>query len=225
MYLVDLGAVQADVRVFDETYQLSAPLTVPIGSRPIGPGQMCVSVPLAECAGELACTGGVCAVGSAAMSACGEARALPITGGVGTAMGSLPAGGVFESSCGAGSSREDLHRITVPGDRRYDVLATTDRPGTGASVDTVLYLRQQCELPTTELACDDDGASSGHSSIEALELMSGDYVLFVEASPPASSYQLEVRLRAVREPGEACDPAGVVDRCRIGVCGAGSVCG
>lgn len=222
--LQDAGAVQAELRVLDATFLRSAALVVPIGLRPIAPGQMCVAVPLAECAGELMCTGGLCAVSPAVMSACAEARALTLTGGVGGASGSLAAGGLFEGSCGDGASREDLHRVTVPSDGRYDLLVTTDLPGTPAGVNTVLHVRQQCELPTTEIACDDDGAPSQHSTIEVFEVMAGDHIVIVEASPPSSMYQLEVRLRRLRETGEACDVMGRNDRCRFGVCGASAVC-
>jgi hypothetical protein len=185
----------------------------------------------------LACTAGMCTITPAVMTACAGAMelAIPMPDTTATNVrvsGTVTAGtGVFSGSCGMTPGRERLWRLTVP-PGHFDVRLTTDVAGTAAATDTVIYVRSTCEDPATELAmgCNDDIDTPSmryHSALAFQDMPEGEYTVFVEIfGGAAAAYGLSATLIPVLDPGIACDPAGLMNRCATGTCpaGAGSVC-
>lgn len=229
----EAGVTQMEVRVVDDFGLESDPLTVTVGE-PLGVADACGDT--AFCAIELTCDTAACAPATAATTACAAATAVTITPPTTattstTVTGTVPDGvGLMEASCttppGA-PGPETLYSVVVPAGA-YDLIARTDLSGTGET-DTVLSLRTACGDPTTEIACNDDIDTAGMvytSRIEALDVPAGTHTIVVEqwGEPGAAGpFQMEVSLRPVLATGEACDNAGVMNRCAAGAC-ASSVC-
>jgi hypothetical protein len=130
----------------------------------------------------------------------------------------------------ASGGREDVYLIQVPAGR-YDLLLTTDSPGTAGSStrepDTILYVRRSCADATTAAAaeCNDDITTTDNlrSAVEILDLSGVTVAAFVEiynGAPDGEGvrYELAMTLRPVLDPGAACDPAGRANRCAMGDC-------
>jgi hypothetical protein len=87
------------------------------------------------------------------------------------------------------------------------LVATTDLPGT--TMDTVLYLRTDCQMPATEITCNDDFGPPGvvASRITAI-LDPGTYYLVVDGrnAGGAGNFQLQVDL--LRGEDQPCDNQG-----------------
>ena len=74
---------------------------------------------------------------------------------------------------------ETIYTLTIP-DGTFDLLLTTDLPGTG-DTDTIVYVREVCEDSGTEVGCNDDlEPRMLQSEIEAFNLAGGTYSIFVE---------------------------------------------
>ncbi|MBU0552430.1 lamin tail domain-containing protein [Myxococcota bacterium] len=144
-----------------------------------------------------------------------------------------PVGGVVEGasqaigSC-AGQGGEIAYRFTAPegGDYLFDT--------TNSALDTVLYLRQRCDDPATELACVDDVNSNRAAQIQ-IHLDGGQAItVFLDSfSASAQPYTLIAQLV---EPdgcgllGEETLPCGLNDRgtqtrvCVFGIWGPWGAC-
>jgi hypothetical protein len=239
-YLRNVGADRAQMRVFDEAWTLSDGLMVDVvEANTVGLGETCDRTNV--CRREMSCVSGVCAASGPAASACGRAVAIEIPAftteaSAAMATGSNAAGmGNFAPSSAdcvdpmAVVGTEAIYVVTIPDGVTADLLVTTDLPGTAAATDTVVYLRGECADSGTELACNDDINTSGmiyQSNVEARGLAAGDYYIFVElygGARSTTSHQLRATLRPVLASGEACDMAGVLNRCATGSC-AGGLC-
>ena len=229
-YCRAVGCTQLGIRVFDSGYAGSTELRVDVEEALISDfGEVCDSRHL--CGSGLVCSAGTCTATSAATSLCGVAPVLGVPTPTTTATsqrvtGTITSGtGNFNGSCGATPGRDALWRFTVP-PGRFDVRLTTDVAGTGAATNTVLYLRSTCIDGRTEVVCNDDLSGSAiHSAISLTEPAPGDYTIFVEVSGGAmatTGYGLSATLVPVLDPGVACDPAALANRCGTGVCPAGA---
>jgi hypothetical protein len=141
------------------------------------------------------------------------------------------------STCGdstaaasASGGREDVFLIQVPAGR-YDLLLTTDSPGTaGASPrepDTILYVRRDCvdARSAAPAECNDDIATGENqrSTVVLEDVSDVTVAAFVEVYNGAPDgegvrYELGMTLRPVLGSGEVCDPAGRLSRCAVGEC-------
>jgi hypothetical protein len=227
-------AREAWVRVVDEAGSVSAmDLAVAVQSGSVvGSGDACSATSV--CARELECRAMICEASAERAASCAAASPLAIdppgtTATSATAEGVLMPGlGIFGGECGSTVGREALYSVTVP-DGTYDVIATTDLPGTSTDVDTVLYVRRTCVDPASspEDGCHDDIDldTNRRSELVLLDEGPGTLTFFVEhfAGVPAdrmARYALEVTLRPVLAMGQSCDPTGVMNRCAAGDCPA-----
>jgi hypothetical protein len=235
-YCREVGCTQFGLRVFDQGYAGSSELRVDVEEAAlVGVGGTCDTTHI--CGDGLVCTSGMCAITPAVVMACAAAMDLVIPMPTTTATnvrvtGTIPAGtGSFGSTCGMTPGRERIWRLTVPAGH-FDARITTDVAGTAAATDTVLYVRDVCEDPASQLpmGCNDDIDTARmlyHSTLAFQDLAEGDYYVFVETYTGATAaYGLSATLVPVLDPGVACDSTGVANRCATGTCpaGAGAVC-
>jgi hypothetical protein len=226
------SAFEAYVRLTDEANALSEGLIVPVetGMR-VGFGDACDGT-TTVCPRELVCTTGICQPRPAQAAACAAAPALDVAPMFpGSVMGVLmPGTGSFRGPCGATSGTELFYTVDVPAGG-WDLILSTDAPGTAAGADTVVYVRSECTDPgsTMDAWCNDDAVGL-LSTVEMLDVPGGSYTVFVEdyagvAEGTTTRFELTARLRPVLDTGAACDPDRVLDRCRNGDCPRGrSVC-
>ncbi|WP_236516050.1 hypothetical protein [Sandaracinus amylolyticus] len=224
------------LRAFDSAFATSAPLEVEVEEAElVGLGEACDDEHV--CRLPMTCGGdGTCTVTGPAAAVCTGATVIAIeapttTATTATVTGTTGAGyGHYEQGCAVGTGSRGAERaysVVVP-EGTFDLIATTDLPGTG-STDTILALRAVCPDSGTELACNDDAAMSNlQSTIEERDLAGGTYFLMVEMFGGIGSgtapHALQVTLRPVLGAGAACDPAGVQNRCATGACPAAAVC-
>jgi hypothetical protein len=121
--------------------------------------------------------------------------------------------------CG-GQGRERVYAITLT--EKAKLTAVAD------GFDAVLYLRQVCGDPSTELACNDDARSVKQLSSITAQIQAGSYFLFVDSYSDPGSYTLTVDIQSDPCAG---DPCPGLPECAPStdwssyecVCGAGTV--
>lgn len=225
-----VSAVQ--LRTFDAAYAQSAVLEVPVEEATlVGLDEACDDERV--CRRPMTCSSaGVCEVRGPAAAICTGATVVPIeapttVATTATVSGTTGAGvGQYEQSCAPGDGSlgaEVAYSVVVP-EGTFDLIATTDLPGSG-STDTILALRSSCPDGGTELACNDDVAMGNlQSALEQRGLAGGTYYLMVESygglASGSAPHALQVTLRPVLAAGETCDPAGAQNRCAGGACPA-----
>jgi hypothetical protein len=98
----------------------------------------------------------------------------------------------FETTCGGRARGPDLAYL-LSLTEESDVVAEVLPPETW---DSVLHLREICDDPTSELACDDDSAGSNRARIELFGLAAGDYILVMDGygSWAYGTYSLQVTI-------------------------------
>lgn len=232
-YLRAVEADEAIFRVFDAGWAVSDQITVPIEEAMlVGLGETCDDDHV--CRLPMSCsTGGVCEVTGPARAVCEGGTVITIdpptdTATTATVMGTTGAGvGQYRASCEVDATigAERVYILGVP-DGTFDLIASTDLPGTGAT-DTILYVRSSCPDSGTELACNDDiAAGNTHSRVQVNDVTMGVYYIFVERYGGLASgslpHALQVTLRPVRASGETCDPAGTTSRCATGLTCSGT---
>jgi hypothetical protein len=82
------------------------------------------------------------------------------------------------------------------------LVATTDGPSTTAN--TVLYLRSNCQVASTEMACNDDVNGDTNGSSITASLSPGLYYLVVDAVNPASAGAFELHVDLFAGEGVTC---------------------
>jgi len=219
-----LGSAEAWVRVYDDGYFLSNRFVLPVvAGRRVGLGQPCDATNI--CLRELDCMASMCAANSERAGACTGAEGLTIDTPTTmttstTAMGTLMEGtGLFRGPCGSTIGREQIFLASVPGGM-FDLIASTDNPGSTVGADTVVYLRGSCVDPESSPLewCDDDSGDSLLSTLVVEDVPAGTYAIFVEdyggvvGSTP-TRFELSVSLRPVIGTGQTCDPLEVQNRC------------
>jgi hypothetical protein len=114
---------------------------------------------------------------------------LPETSVIGMLAGSPST--LTSETCGGGGGEVPYQiSLTVP----RIMIARTDVPTT--TVDTVLYLRQNCLEPTSELACNDDSGTPGAIGSAITRMLDiGTYYLIVDArnAGQGGSFTLDVQ--------------------------------
>ena len=234
--LAALQAVQATLTVFDDSFAMSEEIRIPVRFLDeVGMGAACGDT--TRCTIGLMCDGGRCVAGPQMAALCRQATPLAIdtptsTTTHATHTGTLPGGhGVVEASCAHTPGQEALVDVTVP-DGAFDLIVTTDLAETAAT-NTVLYVRSACadRLSEPAMGCNDDLApgTNARSRVELRDVAAGGYTIFVEnlghPSDDPLPYAIDVALRPVLPSNQACDPAGLDNRCRDGACpAAASVC-
>lgn len=222
-------------RVYDGGWAISDMLMVDVGeAEEVGFGEACGGEQI--CRAEMRCVDAICEGTPGATRACGMATAFPdiavtadtaasetVRGTIGAGRGDFAPIGSCTSEMGSVGD-ETIYTLTIP-DGTFDLLLTTDLPGTG-DTDTIVYVREVCEDSGTEVGCNDDlEPRMLQSEIEAFNLAGGTYSIFVERFGGLASgslpFELQVTLRPVLEAGMACDDAGEANRCRVGRCSAG----
>ncbi|MCA9610668.1 MAG: hypothetical protein KC619_33965 [Myxococcales bacterium] len=233
-YLRGAGVAEVQFRVFDAAWGISAPLRRPIQEGTlVGLGETCDDDHY--CRLEMVCSSGVCIPDAAVASMCDGAPdiSVPATSTMGatvTRMGTTGAGlGLMDvpldcvrGDANAGIGAEAVYKVDVPLDA-FDLLLTTDLPGTGMT-DTIIYVRSQCPDSGTVIDCNDDIASgNAHSQLELRDLTMGTYYVIVERYGGLASgtipHELGVTVRPVVASGQVCDEA--TTRCATGTCTAG----
>lgn len=234
-YLVAQGAAEVLMRPYDAPFGIGEGMRVPLQPATIvGFNEPCSATAL--CRPELTCdaTTSTCQPPTALNDRCNTAESVPLPGFSDTAVSVTVTGDLrseladFSAApgCtdpGATGSREALYQVDSPVD--FDLLLTTERPGTGAT-DTVLYVRTVCADQGTELGCNNDGTGGVGSSLEVRDLAGGGYFIYVEElaqmEPPGTgAFELEVTARPILGTGATCDMAEVMNRCMNGACAAG----
>ncbi|MBP9204938.1 MAG: hypothetical protein KBG28_13285 [Kofleriaceae bacterium] len=98
--------------------------------------------------------------------------------------------------------------------------------GGGSAIDTVLYLRSDCMMSATELACNDDDGTSMGSTIERL-LEPGVYYIIVDAKNGMVGGQFQLNVELLGGDGSACmdsTECGPGLACRPPVGGGAMIC-
>lgn len=119
-------------------------------------------------------------------------------------------------SCG-GNGRELAFRFTAPEAGEYRFTTATDDPSL-PGFDTLLYARETCADPVTELACDND--PTGIVSTVTVPMVEGGTVhVFVDgyARNQGGEVALRVFLRRPAGDGEPCDPDDGETACAEGL--------
>ena len=114
-------------------------------------------------------------------------------------------------TCG-GNGREVALLFTAPEYGLYTF--TTVDPDAPPAFDSVLYARDDCTDPLTEVACDNN--PDGVGATLRLQLTGGERVhLMVDAFGPftGGAFHLDAQLQRPAGEGEACDPAGGPNAC------------
>ena len=166
-----------------------------------------------------------------------ELDIAPNACGTGTSVLPLPASGMVTGTLSTGVSNvmpvqcpgtvgtgpEAAYVLTVA--ENETIVATTDDPGT--TLDTVLYLRRACTVPTTELACSNDISGTNARSTLTVNLQPGTYFLIVDARGTASSGGYVLRVTRYNALGETCaaEPDCAPDHvCRVAAGGSATTC-
>jgi hypothetical protein len=253
---VPADAAAVDVRAVDAAgVRSAASVTAPrIDGTLVGRGGACDGLRgPGVCLGELECptTGpdaGTCTPSPAVTAACAAAASLALTElADGRRQGTFPVAieagpGAFRypfQQCPEGDlssavprtqGREHVVRLTIP-PGRWDLLATS-RGAT--SLDTLLYVRRDCDDPESTLACADDIDVAANDLYTALEVrdqaggMAGTMLFLIAelwdgpVGATTERFDVDVVLRPVRASGESCDPTFVADRCADRPCRGGT---
>jgi hypothetical protein len=194
------GIAAVEVALVDSVGHVSATQTVV--ARPMRAiGDSCDVALTApdECAQELACAAGTCAVAAITEAACMGAQALDLAGAI-TITGTLGSADRFEGSCvflpGAG---EQVYALALP-DADHTWTLHAEAAPTGQELvlrppDVYLFLRADCATPASEVACNADA----QPVLDAHGLMAGRTVyLFVDGAQPgeAGDFRIQVGLQA-----------------------------
>lgn len=89
----------------------------------------------------------------------------------------------------------------------------------GSSFDTVIYVRTTCDSVASEILCDDDGGTSSGASAASVMVTHGVplFIVVDGYSGDSGNFDLHVRVRHISALDEPCDPAGLTDRCAVGL--------
>jgi len=85
---------------------------------------------------------------------------------------------VSTGRCG-GEGPDAIYRLVVA--EPSSVVITTDRPDSSESSDTVLYVRETCDLPMSEVDCDDNSGTGLLAELAFDELEAGTYYVVVDS--------------------------------------------
>ena len=210
------------VRLNDELGLKSAPLRVFVDTpRRVGIGEAC-DERTTVCDPEHECTG-TCGPTLARRLACETALASPRTleAPVGSARSvteaiqqPLDSEGRFTASCSeARDNPEALLVVDVPMGVRADLVVESEAVPRGSAA---IYRRAVCVEPTSEDACA-AGDSFDSARLVVEDVSPGLHHLFIDLSgmtwPAPTGVSSVIGLRPLLDPGEACDPEEIENRC------------
>ncbi len=112
--------------------------------------------------------------------------------------------------CG-GNGQEHVYVYTATGPEA--LLITTDFAET--NVDTVVYVRSDCDNSSTELGCNDDNGTNDNSTLIVDRVEAGSYFVVVDTANSNGSGDYRLEVQAFTPAGEACDVAN--DTCITGL--------
>lgn len=118
--------------------------------------------------------------------------------------------GNFAGECG-GFGSETIFHLTIAEAGTYVASTTSD----ATTLDTVVYIRTECEEQSAEVACNDQGSEPPASTAVGY-LPAGEAFVFVDGWGTVSSGAFVLRVSAMLDDGEACDPE-VEDACAPGL--------
>lgn len=236
-YLTNVGAAAALVRAYDAPNGLSDGIMVDIAEATIvGFGEACDATTL--CRPEMVCDEmtSTCGPSDTVNNRCNMATDIALPGFTDTAVTvnlsgntrSNPANFSPVTGCeaepGGADGPEALYSFDAPPSATFDLILTTNQPGTGMT-NTIVYVRQGCFDQGSELGCNDDGAAGTTSDLEIRDMTGGGFIYVEELremEPPGDgSFDLQVTARPVLNTGAACDDAEVLNRCAAGACTGG----
>ena len=106
-----------------------------------------------------------------------------------------------QGTCHGTGGRELIYAFELTAPRR--VILETVAPLEGEGFDTTLYVRTECDAPSTEVSCDDDGGAGLYSLIDR-DFEPGAYTLFVDSfGSTAGNFELEMEVVAPEGCAEA----------------------
>lgn len=152
---------------------------------------------------------------------------IPLTPGAGDTNDTSAMGSTTASSCSAGaaSSRETKYLIDLGSTPRDLVVEVAVDENASPPFDVVLYARTNCAMFASELACADAGWSE---RLEVLNQMGPVYVMVDSTAQHGGltqgPYTLTTATRDIIATGNACEPAGVTNRCETGARCVGASC-
>jgi hypothetical protein len=136
---------------------------------------------------------------------CGTAplQNLPASGLATGTIKATSANVLASPDCG-GTGAEIAYQFTIASTRA--ATFTTAFPET--TVDTVIYLRSECQSVATEIACDDDDDVVGSlgSTLEVEALSPGTYYLVVDGRSNGSAGEYRLQANLFTGEGGTCDP-------------------
>jgi hypothetical protein len=237
------GATMAYVRAQDQAGAVSlSDVVTPVMAGAVAlHGQPCDANNV--CSEELNCSAGMvrtCQPTATRQGACTAAMTLAVptpttSTTTSSAMGVLMLGtGLFQGNCGNTLGTEDIYSVSVPMGA-FDLVLTTENPGTAMGADTVIYVRSDCVEPLSEGMgwCNDDDTSATPTSLLSRlvieDIPQGSYAVFVESYQGVLPdmmlrYELSASLRPVLPSGAHCDPAEVMNRCAGMACTGAGTC-
>jgi hypothetical protein len=140
-----------------------------------------------------------------------EVLPLPMDGIVeGDHLGGVP-NELQSPECG-GRGGESVYVITLSAPS--SLFVTTAFPAT--TLDTVVYVRQECRNPDTELGCNDDTGPKV-STLLIPRAEPGVYYIVVDAFGPGSIGHFKLQVQTYLAEGEPCDPAADPSECPPGL--------
>ncbi|HEV8324663.1 MAG TPA: hypothetical protein VG389_23800 [Myxococcota bacterium] len=137
-----------------------------------------------------------------------EAALIAAPGTVVSGMVNGSFGDDFTGTCGGAGAPDVVYSIALPAGAAALQIAT-DLPGT--NYDTLLYLRDDCAVPGSEILCDDDSGIATQSMLLTGPLAPGTYFLVVDGFSGGGAY--EASIDVILPPGAACTPGSTGFRC------------
>lgn len=238
-YLANVRPAEVGIRAYDAPNAISDMIRVPLAEATIvGFNEPCDAVTL--CRPEMECddTSNTCQPSATVSNRCAmlpdlglpgfttEAVTVNVTGNTRTNPSTFSPLVGCAAEVGGGGGPEAGYGYDVPPGATYDLILSTNQPGTGMT-NTIVYVRQGCFDQGSELGCNDDGSVGVSSELEIRDLTGNGFIYVEELremEPPGDgAYELSVTARPVLSTGMACDDAEVLNRCSAGPCAA-SVC-
>ncbi len=146
-------------------------------------------------------------------SICGASVRLEDLSPDGTTLGRLrreESNDLISPECG-GAGSEAVYEFSL--DKPRALSASTNVEQT--TIDTVLYVRQECRDPATELGCADDVTPNGPSELFIERIEPGDFYLVVDSFRANRSGDFTLLTEFTIPRGEPCGPVG--DSCSPGL--------
>jgi hypothetical protein len=220
------AAVTVRLAIVDAAGNVSNSIDAPIEINPTlgNAGDVCGSG-VNYCDTDFTCVDATCAAPANQASECAAADAsTAITASTETMVTLLASTGEFEGSCGfTMGHNEEVLKITLDADSH--LVASTDATPSADTLDSYIYLRSACAVPSSEIACNDDidfSAGNARSTLDIPSLPAGTYYLYIDGSLASADGSatvtgdvgVSITITANKAAGAACNPT--TDSCVAG---------